>query len=876
MLRINQNNSAAGAKSYYTTADYYSEGQELIGQWRGEAAKRLGLAGTVQKETWDALCDNRNPATGDKLTLRQKQHRRVGYDFTFDVPKSVSVLYSLTKDDRILDAFRESVNETMRDMEPEMQTRVRKEGKNGNRTTGNMLWGEFVHFTSRPVDGVPDPHLHAHCFIFNMTWDKKETAWKAGEFGDLKRDAPYFEAKFHSRMARRLAGLGIAVERSRTGWEIAYVPKSVVRQFSRRTALIEEEAKRKGVLDAAAKSELGAKTREHKKKDLTFDQLRTEWSSRLSDGDRAAIAEVGGRVGGTAIGEDARAPVEAVRHAMDHWFERKSVVPERALLAEAMKHAIAKAGPEAVENAYLRQDFVVGERKGQRVATTRDVLAEEMRMIAFARNGRGTQSKLSSKPHVFTHDWLNEGQRRAVLHVLTSRDRVVLIRGAAGVGKTAMMQEAVEAIQAGGKQVFTFAPSADASRGVLRSEGFGNADTVARLLVDKRLHDDLKGQVIWIDEAGLLGTKTTSHVFDLAEKLDARLIFCGDIRQHGPVERGAALRLLEEQAGLVPAEIKHIQRQKGSYKQAVRALSDGRTEDGFRQLDALGWVREVADDDRCRVLTSDYVATVAAGKSALVVSPTHREGKQITAEIRNELKKLGRLKTEERPVLQLLNANLTEAQRADDVNYHPGGVLEFHQNAKGFRKGRRVVVGREKLPLDRAARFQAFNAGELCLSPGDMVRITKNGLTADGKHRLNNGARYTVKGFNSSGDLVLDNGWAVSKDFGHLDYGYVVTSHASQGKTVDCVFVGQSSLSFPASSREQFYVSCSRGRQSVTVYCDDKEALREAVAESDERITATELVNGSRQREVVALHERYHGDVIERPAVEREERSYER
>ena len=307
MLRINQNNSAAAAKSYYSRADYYSEGQELIGQWRGEAARRLGLAGTVQKETWDALCDNRNPATGDKLTLRQKQHRRVGYDFTFDVPKSVSVLYSLTKDYRILDAFRESVNETMRDMEPEMKTRVRKDGKNGQRTTGNMLWGEFVHFTSRPVGGVPDPHLHAHCFIFNMTWDKKESAWKAGEFADLKRDAPYFEAKFHSRMARRLAGLGIAVERSRTAWEIADVPKSIVRQFSRRTALIEEEAKRKGVLDAAAKSELGAKTREHKKKDLTFDQLRTEWSSRLSDSDRAAIANVGGRVGGNAIDEDPKA-----------------------------------------------------------------------------------------------------------------------------------------------------------------------------------------------------------------------------------------------------------------------------------------------------------------------------------------------------------------------------------------------------------------------------------------------------------------------------------------------------------------------------------------------------------------------------------------
>ena len=480
MLRINQNNSAAGAMQYYTTADYYAEGQELVGQWHGEAAKRLGLAGVVQKETWDALCNNRNPATGETLTLRQKQHRRVGYDFNFHVPKSVSVVYSLTKDERILNAFRESVNDTMSDMESEIQTRIRKGGTNGKRTTGNMLWGGHVHFTSRPVGGVPDPHCHIHAFVFNVTWDKKEAAWKAGEFADLKRDAPYFEAKFHSRMARRLAGLGIEVERSKTGWEIAGVPNSVVRKFSRRTALIEEEAKRKGIVDAAAKSELGAKTREHKKKDLSFDELRAEWSARLSASERAAIADVGGRVGGKAIGEDAKAPLEAVRHAMGHWFERKSVVPERTLLAEAMKHAIGKAGPEAVEAAYQRQELVVGDREGQRMATTRDVLKEEMRMLAFARNGRGTQAKLSGKPHAFTRDWLNEGQRRAVRHVLESRDKVVLIRGAAGVGKTAMMQEAVEAIQAGGKRVFTFAPSADASRGVLRSEGFDNADTVAQ------------------------------------------------------------------------------------------------------------------------------------------------------------------------------------------------------------------------------------------------------------------------------------------------------------------------------------------------------------------------------------------------------------
>src|SRR5690348_13358261 len=150
MLRIIQNSHVAGAKSYYSTADYYSEGQELIGQFRGQGARLLGLAGEVNKAAWEALCDNRNPATGERLTPRVKDNRTVGYDFNFHVPKSVSLLYGVTRDERILDAFRDAMRETMEDIESEVQTRVRKRGQNEDRTTGNLTWGEFVHFTSRP------------------------------------------------------------------------------------------------------------------------------------------------------------------------------------------------------------------------------------------------------------------------------------------------------------------------------------------------------------------------------------------------------------------------------------------------------------------------------------------------------------------------------------------------------------------------------------------------------------------------------------------------------------------------------------------------------------------------------------------------------
>src|SRR5688572_15893186 len=107
MLRIIQNNSPDGARSYFSAADYYSEGQELVGLWRGEGAKRLGLGGVIRQEHWEALCDNLDPWTNQPLTQRTNQDRRVGYDFTFNVPKGVSVLYALSKDVRIVDAIRD-------------------------------------------------------------------------------------------------------------------------------------------------------------------------------------------------------------------------------------------------------------------------------------------------------------------------------------------------------------------------------------------------------------------------------------------------------------------------------------------------------------------------------------------------------------------------------------------------------------------------------------------------------------------------------------------------------------------------------------------------------------------------------------------------
>lgn len=856
MLRIIQSDSAAGAKSYYNDGlskeDYYADGHEIAGVWGGKAAERLGLVGQVEKSAFDALCDNRYPAKGNNLTPRTRQNRRVGYDINFHAPKSVSIQYALTGDRRIMDAFRDAVRETMQEIERDARCRIRKGGQRGERETGNLVWAEFIHLTARPVGGVPDPHLHAHAFTFNATWDDAETTWKAGEFGAIKRDAPYFEAAFHARLAGALVREGFAVERHAKGWELAGVSREMIDKYSRRTALIEKTAARRGIESDRAKDRLGASTREKKTNGLSTAALKAEWQGRLTAGERAAL----GAVGKEFRSASRMSSKEAVDHAMGHVFERASVVPERRLMEAALRRGVGSVTVEGVRDLVHRTDMIRGERDGVRLATTRDVLREEEELISMARAGRGTCRSLAG-------EWtpkgnaLNQEQRNAVAHLLSSPDRIMAVSGGAGVGKTTLMREAVSAIEAAGRRVFAFAPSAEASRGLLRQEGFQNAETVARLLVDRELQGQVRGQVIWIDEAGLLGVRAMKDVFAIAKEQGARVILTGDTRQHTAVERGDALRLLEDSGAVRPVDVRRVQRQKGGYRDAVEALGRGDLADGINRLDVLGAIVEAPQEQRYDRLAEDYARTVKAGKTVLAVSPTHREGEAVTAKIRGRLQKIGVVHGEEREFVRHRNLGWTEAQRSDVAGYTPGQVVRFHQNVKGFKKGARVEVAgledgkvlvsdgtgkRVPLPLAEASKFQVYEPARLPLAVGDKVRITENGMTMEGS-RVFNGATYDVAGFTEEGGIALSNGRTLAADFGGLAHGYCVTSHASQGKTVDRVLIAQSADSWRASSREQFYVSVSRGRQGVTIYTDDREGLRRAVGESSARPSAIALAH---------------------------------
>lgn len=881
MIRMIQSRSAGHAKAYFSDAlsksDYYVTDQELAGRWQGRLVERLGLQGQTTRDAFFALCENRDPKTGESLTPRTREDRTTGYDINFHCPKSVSVLHALANDDHILKVFEESVTETMKVIEADSKTRIRKGGTYDDRQTGELAWAHFVHQTARPVEGFsPDPHLHSHCFVFNATWDEAEQKIKAGQFRDIKRDMPFYQAHFHKTLSDKLMVLGYQIKKTDKSFEIEGVPQRVVELFSKRTDEIGRIAKEKGIIDAKELGDLGARTRSKKQKGISMAELKQEWKAQINAlmPDKTGESEKVVRFARTKELPQLN-PEQCVDYALLHCFERASVMSDRRLLETAYHYSIGHSGVSvsAISKSFKGDTRIIHVSENSRtLCTTKEVLTEEKKMVELARQGQG---KVVPLYKVAPRLELVGQQAAAIDHILTTSNRISIIRGAAGAGKTTLMKEAVANIEKAGKGVTVVAPTADASRGVLKDEGFQGAETVAKLLTDEKMQEKLKGQVLWVDEAGLLGTKDMTALLEITEKNNTRLILGGDTRQHASVVRGDALRILNTVAGISTAEVNKIFRQKNEqYRSAVEDLSKGKIHDAFTKLDAIGSIKNIDPMNPNVELVKDYVEALRLGKAALVISPTHKQSDEVTKAIRMKLREEGLLGKKETSVLKLANLNLTEAQKKDRRNFHEGDLVQFNQNAPGIRRGSAWIVDtideknihikntageRKILPTSASQKYDLFTQDELNLSKGDKVRITRNGFD-EAKKRLNNGQNLEVVTVKKNGSITLRNAtgtlYSLDKSFGHIAHAHCITSHSAQGKTVDEVFIAQPAATFPATDAKQFYVSVSRGRDRARLYTDDKEMLLSYVSDLRERQSALELVGNKTHKDFVQQKQR--------------------
>jgi hypothetical protein len=262
-------------------------------------------------------------------------------------------------------------------------------------------------------------------------------------------------------------------------------------------------------------------------------------------------------------------------------------------------------------------------------------------------------------------------------------------------------------------------------------------------------------------------------------------------------------------------------------------------------------VREAGWADRAKAVAQAYAES--KGRDVLVVCATHDEIDRVTEAIRVSREQNGDL-GESLHVLRDVSLNWTAAQKSDFRNYRPGQRLKFHRAVKGITKNETLEVVRvegngivtcsdrgEERTLN-AKQFKSFEVYErrtIDIAAGDKLLLTAN--RRDANFRATNGEIVTVSRADKDGRMRLDDGRHLPADFKQFTHGYAVTAHRSQGKSVDSVIISGDGM-----QKELFCVAASRGRQSVQVITSDKELLRESVARSTARQSASELARKTR------------------------------
>jgi len=101
--------------------------------------------------------------------------------------------------------------------------------------------------------------------------------------------------------------------------------------------------------------------------------------------------------------------------------------------------------------------------------------------------------------------------------LLDSRDLAVNLRGAAGTGKTATLQELRRGLREAGRRVLAVAPTMSAVE-ELQKVGFASAISLEKLLQDQQADRELRGNVVIVDEAGMISGNQMAQLLRLAER----------------------------------------------------------------------------------------------------------------------------------------------------------------------------------------------------------------------------------------------------------------------------------------------------------------------------------------------------------------------
>ncbi len=293
MLSIGAIASAAQGASYYEKDGYYAKDDPEhrdASVWLGKGAEALGLAGSVDAETFKAILEGKVPdGSGTELGRRGRDGEithRPGRDLTFSAPKSVSIAALVGGDERIVGAHDRAVQATLAWVEKNaVQTRMQDPeiGRMVRAADQKAVVATFRHDTSRNLD----PQLHTHSVLANMV-QGEDGKWRTMANEALYERQKLIGAIYRNELAAGLTKLGYDIEKTHADgrFELAGVSREAIRAFSTRRAEIEAAMAERGLGETADNprhAERAALMTRATKREVDRDELREVWQRQAAD-----------------------------------------------------------------------------------------------------------------------------------------------------------------------------------------------------------------------------------------------------------------------------------------------------------------------------------------------------------------------------------------------------------------------------------------------------------------------------------------------------------------------------------------------------------------------------------------------------------------
>ncbi len=556
-----------------------------------------------------------------------------------------------------------------------------------------------------------------------------------------------------------------------------------------------------------------------------------------------------------------RTEQQAVTYARNHVFERSAVQDERSILQAAISRSMAQATYEQVRHEFAqrvqRGEFLAVapvEGRAAPLYTTAEMVRMEREIVGWMQSGNqrtyNDPMLVSPSLRIATedrHTELSRAQREVVDDIFVSREKIVGLDGLAGTGKTTTLAVIREGVEAEGYKVEGFAPTSRAAQKL--AEAGIQTSTLQRHLARGQQPDTGEKKLYVLDESSLASTR---QMHDFLERLHARdrVLLVGDTRQHEAVEAGRPFAQLQE-AGMRTMRLEDIVRQKDpELKQAVEQLARGQVGAAIDSLDRQGRVHEVkGHEERIAAIAREYAKSP---QGTLVVSPDNVSRTEINQRIHAELQARGVVRRDEHSVQTLVpRQEMTGADRSWAQQYRVGDILRYSRGSRetGIAKGdytrvksidaqsNRLTVLRVDESVTtydprRQMGVSVYSEQERAFSVGDRIQFT----APNRELKIANRELGTVENIASDGAmrLKLDNGRSINFEpqrHPHLDHGYAVTSHSSQGQTADRVLIHVETelAAKDLLNSRMAYVSVSRGQWDAQIFTNNREKLPQAL-----------------------------------------------